>query len=71
MIKLPSRMAAAAISASLLLSCCCVVPPAYATQSTKASDDSTRATIVDGELGGASISYARDQDGVEESGTYE
>ena len=70
MIKLPSRMAAAAISASLLLSCCCVVPPAYATQSTKASDDSTRATIVDGELGGASISYARDQDGVEEGGTY-
>ena len=70
MIKLPSRMAAAAISASLLLSCCCVVPPAYATQRTKASDDSTRATIVDGELGGVSISYARDQDGVEESGTY-
>ncbi len=70
MIKLPSRMAAAAISASLLLSCCCVVPPAYATQRTNASDDSTRATIVDGELGGVSISYARDQDGVEESGTY-
>jgi len=70
MIKLPSRMGAALLSASLLMSCCCMVPPAYATQRTNHPGQSAQAPIVDGELGGASILYTRDQDGVEDAGTY-
>lgn len=70
MIKLPSRVGAAILSGSLLLSCCYSLPLANATSSTSHRAPLTRFPIVNGELGEASISYTRDQDGVEDVGAY-